>query len=65
MDYKGFRIKLHDQYSTYVISRIGKGGVPNQIQGAFTSPSEAMKAIDRIPAKRGTTNAKSVETSGS
>lgn len=51
-EYKGYRI-LVDGFSMYKVIGMGKGAVPKDLQGRFTSKAFARSAIDGYLAIKG------------
>ena len=54
-EYEGYSIEL-GKFQLYCIKRIGKGALPESLKGAFTSPKEAMTAIDKLEKSDGKVN---------
>lgn len=52
-EYKGFKIVPDGTMGYFTIKQPGKGLTPVELRGMFTSPTVAMKAIDRYVPKRG------------
>ena len=46
MEYKGYRILTDRVFGMKYIERIGTGALPKRLRGTFTSPAQAMIAID-------------------
>lgn len=57
-EYKGYKIAGSGGYAMKVIQPIGKGSVPKELRGLYTSSPEAELAIDRLEASKGKTRAK-------
>lgn len=51
MEYEGYKIKSDGVYSIFKINGVGSGDIPQSLKGSFTSPKEAMKAIDLLEGK--------------
>lgn len=64
MEYEGFSISNHEKYPCLKITRIGKGALPQTLQGLFTSGQSAKASIDAYIGSGVKKNAKSIETSG-
>jgi|JI10StandDraft_1071094.scaffolds.fasta_scaffold647062_2 hypothetical protein len=52
MEYKGYNIVSDGTYGMRVIKGIGRGALPKDLNGAFSSDKTARKAIDLIVAKK-------------
>lgn len=46
MEYKGYLIKLDKRTASHVIHHTGKGSLPNQLSGTWTTAMFAQRAID-------------------
>lgn len=62
-EYKGFYIVGDQSFSMKLIKRKGTGALPQMLQGSFTTPYEAMKAIDHAVSEKGEKNAEANTTS--
>jgi len=51
-EYQDYKIETTKAYSLKEIKPIGKGSVPLELRGVYTSPLEAEKAIDRYVASK-------------
>lgn len=51
-EYKGYAIERHPNYMTYNVRSIGKGALPKELQGAFTSIKFLKDAVDRYVDKK-------------
>ncbi len=57
-EYNGYNIDIDGSYGMRVIRTIGRGSLPNELRGVWTSEGSARKAIDLSRAKKENTNAK-------
>jgi hypothetical protein len=55
MEYKGYKI-VNDQFGNKEVHSIGKGALPKELRGTFTSFREVKKAIDGVKEKKGVDN---------
>jgi hypothetical protein len=51
-EYKDFAIFGDGTYGMHYVKRIGKGALPNELQGSFTHPLFAQRAIDTYLTKK-------------
>jgi len=64
MEHKGYKIEGDGTFGYKRIKVIGKGSVHMSLRGAYTTPTEAVNAIDRfLGEKEETTNASKKPTS--
>ncbi len=54
MEYKGYTIESDGTMGMFNIKPIGRGSVPAELRGAYTTRPFAMKAIDRKQAEKAT-----------
>lgn len=57
MEYFGYNIVGDGSFGMKIIKTIGRGSLPIELRGTFTSGPTAMKAIDILRSKKETTNA--------
>ena len=62
-EYEGYKIESDGTFSMKVIKPIGKGSVPVDLRGSYTSTRDAEVAIDRYLANKELTNAKTKKSS--
>lgn len=58
-EYNGYNIIGDGVYGMKVIKKIGRGALPNELKGSYSTAREAIKAIDRV---KGTENGEAVST---
>ncbi|QDP53385.1 MAG: hypothetical protein Unbinned6805contig1000_47 [Prokaryotic dsDNA virus sp.] len=46
MDKSRFKIVKHPKFATRIIKSVGKGALPNKLQGSFSDERRAQQAID-------------------
>lgn len=65
VEYKGYKIQADGTFSMYTIKPTGKGSIPKELRGRYTSYLAAQKQIDAyVKAKgKGTTNGETDSTS--
>lgn len=65
MEYKGYKIEGDKTFALYVIKPMGRGTVPKELRGKYTSQREAMVAIDAQASvsKRGQKDGEGTKTS--
>ena len=62
MEYKGYNI-LHDgSFGMYTIKPLGKGSVPRELKGRYTSYGAAQAAIDASYKRKGKSDGKTDST---
>lgn len=54
MEYQGFTIRLNRDFTLYSVHQIGKGALPKDLAGLFTTPNTAKKAIDAYVGSKAT-----------
>lgn len=47
-EYKGYLLKGEGNYAMIVIKPLGKGSVPKELRGLYTSVAEAKRAVDQL-----------------
>ena len=62
-EYNGYKIESDGTYSMKLIKPLGKGSVPEDLRGSYTSLREAEFAIDRYSEGKGKKNAKATKSS--
>lgn len=62
-EYKGFDIVGDNGFGMKLIKRRGTGALPSLLQGLFTTPVEAQKAIDHYVSEKGNKNVEANATS--
>ena len=50
--HKDYRVVMDGSFPLWLIKPKGQGQVPASLRGSYTSTSEAIKAIDSLPAKK-------------
>ncbi len=61
-EYKGYNIVGDGTFGMELIKTIGRGSLPNDLLGSFSTPYEARKAIDAVVSKKEAKNAKTDDT---
>jgi hypothetical protein len=51
-EYKDFQILTSDAPGLYRVTTIGRGSVPQELKGRFTSVGDAKSFIDRVKEKK-------------
>ena len=52
-EYKGYNVVKSGEHNLKKITTIGKGSIPNELQGCFSSYGEAVKCIDLYLKRKG------------
>lgn len=52
MEYQGYRIVGDGTFGMKHIQTIGRGSLPNALKGSYSTPRQAMIAIDSVIAER-------------
>jgi hypothetical protein len=58
-EYLGYNIVSDGVFGMKLIKNIGRGALPNELKGMYSTTREAMKAIDRV---KGNKNGEAVST---
>lgn len=58
MEYNGYKIDIDGVYGYFNIKPIGKGSVPIQLRGTYTTRVFAQKGIDAYLSEKGNKNGK-------
>lgn len=47
-EYKGYMLQGEGSFAMVVIKPLGRGSVPKELRGLYTSYAEAKRAVDRL-----------------
>jgi hypothetical protein len=64
-EYKGFKIQADGTFSMYTIKPVGKGSIPKELRGRYTSYLAAQKQIDAYVKTKGKGNTNDETSSAS
>jgi hypothetical protein len=58
MEYKGYNIVGDGTFGMKLITNIGRGALPSELRGSFSSQYQAQRAIDGVIEKKEVANGK-------
>lgn len=64
MEYKGFKIVNDGTFGMWLVKAIGRGSVPKELRGSYTTAVLAQKSIDVHTETKGKSNGGTKPTSG-